>query len=131
MEPIKRFAEWLKLKQKIHEGTHTPLYREGEVWWCNLGENIGTEINGKSTFFTRPIVIFKRLDDRSFVGMSLSTTIKSGSWYAGINFQEKPVSVVISQLRTLSVKRLYSKIGELDEKNRQIVTTAFRELYIN
>ena len=121
MEPIsrpeenKRFAEWLKLKQKIHEDARTAVFYEGEVWWCNIGENIGTEINGKSALFTRPILIFKKLDDKSFVGLPLSTSRKLGDWYAPVNFQEKSGSVVISQVRILSVRRLYFKMGKIGE----------------
>jgi len=130
-EEHKRFTEWLKLKHKLHEDSHPqPLFKEWEVWWCSIGENVGTEINGKSTSFTRPILIFKKLDEKSFVGMPLSTSRKPGDWYAPINFQEKLGSVVICQVRILSVKRLYSKMGEMGNESRRAVTGTFYKFYI-
>jgi len=45
---IKRFLEWIGLKEKLHGAIHKPpFFKEGEIWWCNLGENVGIEANGK------------------------------------------------------------------------------------
>ena len=45
---IKRFFEWIKLKEKLHHKEHKPpLFKEGEMWWSYFGENVGTEMNGK------------------------------------------------------------------------------------
>ena len=52
---IKRFLEWIGLKEKLHSNNFTPpFFKEKEIWWCYFGENIGTEMNGKGDFFTRP-----------------------------------------------------------------------------
>jgi len=43
---IKKFLEWIGLKEKLHNHEHIPpLFREGEIWWCYMGENIGVEVN--------------------------------------------------------------------------------------
>ena len=48
----KRFEEWFELKES-HTTGRVPDTREGEVWWCAVGENVGVEINGKSKTFAR------------------------------------------------------------------------------
>ena len=64
---IKKFLEWIRLKERLHINNYEPpLFKEGEVWWCYIGENIGNEINGKSRKFTRPIFIFKKYDRYTF-----------------------------------------------------------------
>jgi hypothetical protein len=41
---IKRFLEWIKLKEKLHSNNYKPpFFKQGEIWWCSFGENIGTE----------------------------------------------------------------------------------------
>lgn len=43
---IKRFLEWMTIKEKLHSKEHKPpLFKEGEIWWSYFGENIGTEID--------------------------------------------------------------------------------------
>ena len=56
----KHFKEWINLKEKLHFNAKLPRIKEGEIWWCSFGENIGTEINGKSARFTRPVLIIKK-----------------------------------------------------------------------
>jgi mRNA interferase MazF len=54
----KNFEDWGNLKPKLDESDHKPPFaKEGEVWWCNCGENIGSEIYGKGKKFLRPFAI--------------------------------------------------------------------------
>ena len=63
---IKRFTEWMTLKKQLDIRYRTPPdFKDGEVWWCHIGENVGSEISGKSDFFTRPVLILKKYDPYS------------------------------------------------------------------
>ena len=67
---VKRFLEWIQLKEQLHNASHKPpLFKEGEVWWCSVGENVGKEINGKSKLFSRPVLVFKKLTSETFLGI--------------------------------------------------------------
>ena len=69
---FKDFLRWFKLKPKLDNRNHKPpLISEGQIWWCHLGENIGTEINGKGKSFTRPVIIFKKLSQFTFLAIPL------------------------------------------------------------
>lgn len=38
---IKRFLEWIGLKEKLHTSSQAiPHVSEGQIWWASLGENI-------------------------------------------------------------------------------------------
>ena len=78
---IKRFNEWIRLKRKIHYRGRETDFSEGEVWWCGCGENVGVEINGKNRYFSRPVLIFRKLDKKSFMGIPLTSRSKRGTWY--------------------------------------------------
>src|SRR3989338_886636 len=129
MEIVKQFLEWIKLKEKLHGNKYKPpLFKEGEIWWCSLGENIGSEINGKSDKFTRPVIVFRKLSSTTFLGVPTTTQARKGTWYVKITLHNKDTVAILSQIRILSYKRLYSKLGELDKKDFNYVKNGFRKL---
>lgn len=128
---IKRFLEWIHLKEKLHCSTHKPpLFREGEVWWCSVGENVGSEINGKSDLFSRPVLIFKKLSSSTFLGIPTSSQDRVGSWYVSISLHEKTSVVILSQTRVFDYKRLSNRIGRIDSTNMKKVKTGFSNLFL-
>jgi mRNA interferase MazF len=132
MKILKRFSEWMHLKETLHEMTHTPpLFKEGEIWWCSIGENVGIEVNGKSKDFTRPLLVFKKLSRDGFLGIPMSTQHKEGSWYVSVTQHGKEVTVLLSQLRVVSSNRLHAKLSELDDSDCVRVATAFAHLYLS
>lgn len=127
---MKRFLEWIGLKEKIHNNNSVaPLFNEGEIWWCAMGENIGIEINGKGDVFSRPVFVYKKLSKDGFLGIPLSTQIKKGSWYVEIFFQEQKHVVTLSQIRVLSSFRMYDIMGSVEEKDITKIKNGFLRLY--
>ena len=128
---VKRFLEWIRLKERLHESeAKTPLFKEGEVWWSSMGENIGVEVNGKGSKFSRPVIIFKKLSADGFLAIPLSTKIKTGTWYIPITHRGIKCVAVLSQVRVLSAKRILEKYGELDRNDREKVREGFILLYL-
>jgi mRNA interferase MazF len=127
---LKRFLEWIGLKEKLHKSEHVPpLFNEGEVWWCAVGENIGIEVNGKGEAFSRPVYIYKKLSRNGFFGIPLSTVSKTGSWYVEISFQDQKIVTNLAQCRVFSHLRMYEKMGDLDEADILKIKNGFLRLY--
>ena len=127
---IKRFLEWIGLKERLHKKQSIPpFFKEGEIWWCHFGENIGSEINGKGDKFTRPVFILKKYDRYLFLGLPLTTKFKIGTWYTEIDFNNKKQTVVLSQGRVFDYKRFKEKIGELDKNDVQKVRDGYIKLH--
>ena len=125
----KHFSEWIILKEKLHFNNKLPRIRDGEIWWCSCGENIGAEINGKSARFTRPVLIMKKLSRLSFMAIPLTSQSKTGSWYAEFELLDKKEYAEVCQARVMSVSRLHSKLGQVPKSDLQIVKKAFLGLY--
>lgn len=125
----KRFDEWINLKKQIHSNAFNPRIHEGEVWWCAFGENVGVEINGKKSTFSRPVVIMKKLSQFGFMGVPLTSQEKTGSWYVKFQFLDKTEYAALCQARVMSVSRLYNKLGMLPESDLQKIREGFRKLY--
>ena len=125
----KRFREWIDIKSNLHYNAKGPRIKENEIWWCSFGENIGIEINGKSSRFTRPVIIFRKLSNAGFLGIPLTTQEKTGSWYVKFDFLDKVEYAALCQARVMSISRLHTKIGELSRSDQIIIRNAFRHLY--
>lgn len=125
---IKKFLEWIGIKEKVNKSKGPRFFKEGDIWWCALGENVGIEINGKGSMFSRPVFVYKKLSRDGFMGIPLSTQIKEGSWYVSISFQ-KEICANIAQARVFSTSRMYTKLGELDEKDQKRIKDGFLHLY--
>ena len=131
MDKHKLLQDWNIIKEDFHK---TPdikiqLVRQGEIWWVGVGENVGVEINGKSEFFSRPVLVLKKLSRYGFMGIPLTSQHHMGSWYTEFVFQDKTEVAVLSQARVYSTSRLYSRIGQIPESDLNKVREAFVKLY--
>jgi len=43
--------------------------------------NIGDEVYGKGEYFSRPVLVYKKLTNTTFLGLPITTREKTGSWY--------------------------------------------------
>lgn len=61
LEKVHRFLDWTAKKVQIHFSQRGEIYfEEREVWWASLGENIGSEANGKNFHFERPVIVLRK-----------------------------------------------------------------------
>lgn len=126
----KDFYGWIKLKEKLHYGAHVCAIKNGDIWWCGLGENAGTEINGKTKTFARPILVLRKLSRYNFIGVPLTSKEHTGSWYVDFDFQGRKQIAVVAQVRNISVSRLYNKIGTLPEPDLESIRAQLVDLIL-
>jgi mRNA-degrading endonuclease toxin of MazEF toxin-antitoxin module len=126
----KDFTGWIKLKIKLHFTGHICAIKDGDIWWCAMGENVGTEINGKSKTFARPVLVIRKLSRYSFIGVPLTSQKHEGSWYSSFEFQNKRQVAVLAQVRNFSVSRLYRKMGVVPESDLELVRNGLASLIL-
>ncbi|MFA6392777.1 MAG: type II toxin-antitoxin system PemK/MazF family toxin [Candidatus Paceibacterota bacterium] len=127
---IKKFLEWIGLKEKLHnKESRPPFVSEGDIWWISLGENVGSEINGKSEIFTRPGIIYKKLSHSFYLIIPTTTKDKRGSWYVGFIHKNIEMFACLHQVRVVDYRRLFSKLGTLDGEDFKKVRIGFNSLY--
>ncbi len=123
-EKIKeKYNDWNLKKQKIQfsELTEVLYFNVGEVWWCSLGINIGTETFGKGKNFYRPVLIIKKLSNELCIALPLTSKKKIGTWFMNVILQNKEQCIMLYQIRTIHKKRFYLKIGQLGDRELMIV----------
>ena len=120
---FKKFDKWALIKEEVDQKNvpENLYFYEKEVWWCIIGLNIGTEINGKDEKFQRPVLIIKKFNKYQFWGIPLTSKNKNNKYSVSIiylNNDKKIKSFLnLSQLKVFSAKRLTKKIGLIEEIN--------------
>lgn len=128
MEYKKDFDTWNKSKKDIDK--NKPLFfDEKEIWWCQLGVNIGSEEDGKGRNFERPILIIKKINDHVGWAFPLSSKRRQNKYrydIPGTNNQ-----VLLSQIRTIDSRRMLRRVNVLDHATFKKVIDTFVGLIKN
>lgn len=116
MDYIKDFDGWIIKKKDYHyRKILPPMFKERDIWWVSIGVNVGFEEDGKHEKFIRPVLVLRKFNRELFLGIPMSTKIKDNPYYVQVSVQEETVSVLISQIRVFSAKRMQDKLAELDK----------------
>ena len=86
----KDFDRWNSQKKGINKEDERLYFREGEVWWAHLGVNVGYEIDGKRSDFSRPVLILKKFNQFSFLALPLTTNERPNPYRLFIVVTSKP-----------------------------------------
>ena len=124
------YRKWHKSKSEIEKVDEVlPYFREGEVWWCRLGANVGHEEDGKGESFSRPVLILKKFNQFVFWALPLSTKLKKNPYYLVCECDDKQIrAAMTSQLRLISSKRLTDKITIVNNRYFETIKKAIKDL---
>jgi mRNA interferase MazF len=108
----RNFEDLCKNKRKINDDGKPKLYKEREIWWCALGVNIGSEQDGTSKGFRRPVLIVKGFGFQTCLIVPLTTSKNTHPLRITLGIVNgRNATAMLSQLRTIDTKRLIEKIG--------------------
>lgn len=107
------FDVWNIKKQELERNKRELLFKEGEIWWCSIGKNIGEEVYGKGNGFRRPVVIFRKLTGNSCLAIPTTTKPRAGSWYHHFRVAGKERWAMMHQMRFISANRLWLRDSSL------------------
>jgi mRNA interferase MazF len=114
---------------KLSPENPKPMFRERDIWWCSIGENIGYEQDGKHENFERPILILKKFSQDMFLWVPLTSNEKEHSLRYPYTINEKPWCINLTQVRTMSVKRLHRRMGKMSEDHFSEISTLFANIF--
>lgn len=124
----KDFQSWCSKKHEIHEQAAFPLFKERDVWWCSVGTNVQHEIDGKGQAFSRPVLILRRYNNVTFLGMPLTSNAKENYWVLPIGEHQGEMQYgVASQVRTFSAARLTRRLYTITDPRFAVVKEVLRE----
>lgn len=125
----KDFKGWNIEKQRIHELEKNLYFKEREIWWIALGINIGVETDGKNNAYERPVLILKRINRYSAIVIPLTTQGKEDKYRAPISTNNMNSFAKISQIKTISTKRLLRKVDTLPTDQYEVICQRIAALF--
>ncbi len=126
---MKQYDAWNEVKKVTNLNEKNIYFKERDVFWIKLGENIGYEQNGKGDKFQRPVIVVKKYTSDMFLGVPLSTTLREGTFFFQFNFIENEISTaLLVQNRLFSSKRFIKKIGKIKEDDFEKLKIKLRDL---
>jgi mRNA interferase MazF len=128
LENVIKLLEWCKIKILLSERSPNILFKEGEIWWCRIGMNVGHETYGKGVSFARPVLIYKKFSADFFIGIPMTSKKKEGTWFVPLVFNGKENCIILSQLRSFDGIRPIERIGVLSDAQYEGVKIALHEL---
>ncbi len=127
-----QYNNWNNIKKQIANDNITVGFKNRDIFYMNMGKNIGFEEDGKGENFVRPVVIVKGFNKNMFFGIPLSTKIKEGKFYYRFKFNKKDEAIeniaLLSQMRLFSTKRLLNKIGMMNIDDFENMKNKFKNL---
>ena len=125
----KKFNEWNEIKKATHKIKKKVYFKERDIFFIRIGENIGFEQSGKGDMFLRPVIILKKFNNNFFMGIPLTTTTKEGIYYFEFEFTNKKSKAILSQIKSFDVKRIKHKIGVINQKDFKKLKEKIGNLY--
>ena len=112
----KDFDEWNFKKKNLNRKIIFSDFKEGEIWWCSLGLNIGSEQDGGGLNFERPVLIIRKFSSTTFLCLPITSKNKRGNYYYEL---DKNNTIILCQPRLLDSRRLIREIKKNSlNKNR-------------
>ncbi len=133
---IEKYNKWNDLKKSLSKKEKLISFKDRDIFYMNMGENLGFEQNGKGEGFVRPVIVFKKFNRNMFLGVPISSQVKEGSYFFKFEFDKRSKNgkqlskniAILVQLRLYSNKRLLNKIGVMDKESFEKMSKELKRL---
>lgn len=126
------FDKWNQIKKEINKDDKYRNFKEKEIFYMKMGQNIGFEQNGKGSQFIRPVIVLKKFNKNIFFGIPTSSQYKEGVFYHPFTFLKDGVKntniALLSQMKLYSSNRLLNKIGMVSKTDFEIIKKKLKDL---
>ena len=127
----KDFDLWNKEKKAVHSRNFLSYVHEREIWWCQLGLNVGHEEDGKNDQFERPVLVVRKWSKETVVVVPLTTKIKRNGYHFVFKHEEIEFAIILSQIRLVSTKRLTRRVRKMDHATFSMILDSLEQLLFN
>lgn len=117
------FTKWSTLKQRINATKVEMNFKERDVLNIYMGKNIGVESYGKGKEFLRPVIVYKKISNISFIGIPITSKVKDDSlpyYYSFHMNKENPQKesvALLTQIRVFDARRIKYKMGVISKED--------------
>lgn len=108
MDNSARLDKWNAVKKNIDKQNSKKKVEIQSIYWISIGQNVGSEVFGKSGIFTRPVLVVNVFFNGTFLGVPLTSKVqnKRGKLYYKFTDSKGKVQVgLLGQVRIFDSKR--------------------------
>lgn len=127
-EIISMFKRWITNKINVHLSEKIVYFKERQIWWVALGQNVGSEQNGKREHFERPVLLLKKFGYKTFLAVPSSSKVRNDLYHFVYIYKKGTFYFNLSQVRVLSYKRLIRLSGQMEEVEFNKVREALKKI---
>lgn len=124
-----KFDEWNNLKKKLDKKNKNIYFKEKEICWLSIWQNIWTEIYWKWEFFRRPVLILKKLSSNDFYWIPLTSRKKEWKYFYELEINWKINTLLLSEWKKFSKNRLWSKIWKIENEIFLKIKEEFKNIF--
>jgi mRNA-degrading endonuclease toxin of MazEF toxin-antitoxin module len=129
LENLQLYLSWIYKKIVVNNKPRNIQIKEGMIYWCSLGENVGDEESGKGSEFRRPVLVVKKFSNNLCWALPLSTKFKpNNKYYFNIDTINGKRSVILSQLKVTDTKRFGLDMGSIARDELSAIKNLLIEL---
>jgi len=111
------FDKWNNLKKELQKNDKKYYFKEWEIWWISLWQNIWTESFWKWNYFRRPVLILKKLSWNSLICLPLSSKQKKGTWFTKCNLHDIERTVLLYQIKMINTNRFERRVWQISDND--------------
>ncbi|MBQ6461129.1 type II toxin-antitoxin system PemK/MazF family toxin [Candidatus Saccharibacteria bacterium] len=125
----KTYLNWIPIKVQRNNGTeHPEQYHESEIYWCYLGENIGSEQDGSAPLYTRPALIVKGFSKTLVWCIPISSKKEKSKYTMPVKNRYVDGILLLSQIRAIDTLRLGDYCGTINNSTLHSVKRAIARI---
>ncbi len=121
------YDRWNRIQKELTERKGVVYCHARDIWWCYIGMNVGSEMYGKNENFERPVIIIKAYKNMTALIVPLTSKPKFGKYYFNVKYNDTVSCAILSQVRTISTKRLSRKIGKISQNDFDLLINKYKE----
>ena len=123
-----KFDDWNTLKKELQEKQSRIRFKEAEIWWVSIGQNIKSESYGKGENYRRPILVLRKLSADTCICIPLSSQKKNWTWFCEYRHQWEDATALLYQIKMIHKNRFQRKIWYMDDSDFQNIKKRLKEL---
>ena len=127
----KDFDTWNSQKKSIADNNSIIKFQQMHIVFMKIGVNIGYEQDGKGDEFLRPVLVYKKFNNRVFLGIPLTSKPKNDKFHFEFEYKNgKESFAILSQLKLFDIKRAKYYDGRISKRHFELLQEKLLNLIV-
>jgi dTDP-4-dehydrorhamnose reductase len=127
----KKFDRWNNKKKEVSKNSSLIKFQQRHIIFMKVGCNIGFEQDGKGDEFLRPVLVYKKFNNRVFIGIPLTSKQKDDKFHFEFEYKkDKKSYAILSQIRLFDIKRAKYYDGKISNNYFHMLQDKLLDLII-